>query len=74
MTTREAIAIVREQAAKESGPIREAMSLVATIAEYHRNRNRHNKQRHTRKLNNLSRGCGIPGEAQRERKSLLDSR
>lgn len=45
MTTREAIAIVRAQAAKESGPIREAMSLVATIAEHHADRNRKNKRR-----------------------------
>ena len=33
MTTREAIAIVREQAAKESGPIREALEICAEMAE-----------------------------------------
>ena len=45
MTTREAIAIVREQAAKESGPTREALLLCATIAEHHAESNRRNKRR-----------------------------
>jgi len=45
MTTREAIAIVREQAAKESGPVRDALLLCATIAEHHADRNRKNKRR-----------------------------
>ena len=49
MTTREAIVIVREQAAKETGPVREALQLVATIAEHHADRNRKNKRRQREK-------------------------
>lgn len=46
MTTREAIEIVREQAAEERGVTREALLLVASIAEHHAERNRKNKRRH----------------------------
>ena len=45
MTTREVIAITYAQAAKESGPIREAMNLCAIITERHADRNRQNKRR-----------------------------
>lgn len=45
MTTREAIAIVREQAAEERGVTREALLIVAAIAEHHAYRNRRNKRR-----------------------------
>ena len=45
MTTREAIAIVREQAAGHGHTVREALLIVATIAEHHADRNRKNKRR-----------------------------
>lgn len=45
MTISEAVSTVRAQAAKESGPIRDAMLLCATIAEHHAERNRRNKRR-----------------------------
>ena len=45
MTTREAIALCRAQAMKESGPIREALETCAAVAEHHADRNRKNKRR-----------------------------
>ena len=49
MTTREAIAIVREQAASHGQTVREALLIVATIAEHHADRNRKNKRRQREK-------------------------
>ncbi len=60
MTTREAIAICREQAAEERGVTREALLIVAAIAEHHADRNRQNKRRQrskARALSNVSEGC-----------------
>ena len=54
MTTREAIAITYAQAAKESGPIREALNLCAIITERHADRNRQNKRRQRSKARSSS--------------------
>ena len=56
MTTREAIAIVREQAAEERGVTREAILLVATIAEHHADRNRKNKRRQRERIKEAGNG------------------
>ena len=45
MTTREAIAIVREQAKYHGQTVREALLLCAAVAEHHAERNRRNKRR-----------------------------
>ena len=52
MTTREAIAIVREQAAEERGVTREAMLLVAAACEHHHARRTIRKK--ARRLSNCA--------------------
>jgi hypothetical protein len=45
MTTREAIAIVRDEAKYVSPLVREALLIVAGVTEHHADRNRKNKRR-----------------------------
>ena len=45
MTTRQAIEICRQEAAKNTGEIRQALTLIADVAQHHAERNRRNKQR-----------------------------
>lgn len=56
MTTREAIAIVRDEAKYHGQTVREALLLVATIAEHHAERNRMNKRRQRKRENEAGNG------------------
>ena len=49
MTTREAVAICRAEAVKNTGPLRDALELCAAVAEHHAERNRQNKRRQRQK-------------------------
>lgn len=56
MTTREAIAIVRDEAKYHGQTVREALLIVATIAEHHAYRNRKNKRRQRARITDFAPG------------------
>ena len=56
MTTREAIAIVRDEAKYHGQTVREALLIVAEVAEHHAERNRRNKRRQRARITDFAPG------------------